>query len=132
MRLITDDRLATITIWQEARNQSQSGKIAIGEVIRRRAALKYNSDGTIAGTVARRYQFSGWNTDDPNRIPSLALDDSDPIVHDCMTAWYKSEHTNITNGAVLYCNLAALKKRPTWARDDKQVAVIDDHTFFVD
>lgn len=132
MRLITDDRLATITIWQEARNQPWEGKVAVGEVIRRRAQRKYNSDGTIAGTVAKPYQFSGWNTNDPNRVPSLLLDDSDSVVHDCLYAWFFSENSNYSKDAVLYCNPRILRNMPAWAKETKRVAIIGDHYFYVD
>jgi cell wall hydrolase len=129
MRLISDDRLGTITIWQEARNQSFEGMCAVGEVIRRREKTKYNSDGTMAGTIGRAWQFSGWNFNDPNFVPSLLLDDTDPVVHDCMRAWYASETTNYSKGAVLYCTRAV---SPPWARADKMVTEIGDHRFFVD
>jgi spore germination cell wall hydrolase CwlJ-like protein len=130
MRLITDDKLGAITVWQEARGEPWEGKLAVAEVIRRRTATKYDSDGTIAGTIGRKAQFSGWNPSDPNFLPSLSLDDQDPVVNECIHAWYQSEHTNHSNGAVLYCNTRI--SNPSWARADKKVAEIGKHSFFVD
>ena len=130
MRLISDDALATLTIWQEARNQTFIGMCAVGEVIRNRMARRYNSDGTVAGTVCRAWQFSGWNTQDPNRVPSLKLDDSDPLVQLCRKAWYTSQATTYAKGAVLYLNKSIADA--TWAKEENKVAVIEDHTFFVD
>lgn len=132
MKLVPDDALAIITIWQEARNQPYLGMVAVGEVIRRRMARRYNSDGTMAGTVCRAWQFSGWNTDDPNRVPSLCLDDADPIVQQCEKAWEHSASSDFSRGAVLYCNLKILPTRQAWAKESKRVAEIGDHTFFAD
>ena len=64
MKLFDDDALAIATIWQEAEGEPYDAKVAVGEVIRERMRRKYNSDGTIAGTVGRRFQFSAFN-DDP-------------------------------------------------------------------
>jgi spore germination cell wall hydrolase CwlJ-like protein len=130
MRLISDDSLAIVTIWQEARNQSYEGKCAVGEVIRKRAATRYNSDGTIVGTVLRRYQFSGWEHGDPNFIPSFRIDDSDPIVKECKEAWLNSVNTNYSLGAVLYYNPQIVTTPPSWATADNFLIRIGDHEFF--
>jgi len=132
MRLISDEALAVLTVWQEARNQSFIGKCAVGEVIRNRMHRHYNSDGTVPGTVCRAWQFSGWNTQDPNRVPSLKLDDNDPMVQECMKAWRTSQATSYARAAVLYLNKSIVDPLPDWARDDKQVAVIGAHTFYLD
>jgi spore germination cell wall hydrolase CwlJ-like protein len=104
----------------------------VGEVIRRRTALKYASDGTIAGTVARRYQFSATVDDKVNNdlfIRGLKIDDDDPVVQDCIKAWHQSQNTNVTNGAVLYCNLDSAS--PSWATPAKCVAKVGNHSFFI-
>ena len=134
MNLISPDILAIITIYQEAAGEPFAGKVAVGEVIRNRMARKYASDGSVAGTIARRFQFSAWNDDAQDNallIRSLKLDDADPIVVQCRQAWYTSAHTQSVNGAVLYCNLAVID-RPAWAKDEKQAAVIGRHTFYRD
>lgn len=131
-RLISDDALAIITIYQEARGESFNGMCAVGEVIRNRMGRKYSSDGTVAGTVCRPYQFSGWNTQDPNRVPSLKLDDADPKVKECAKAWRTSQATTYAMGAVLYCNLAVLPARPDWAKAENHVAKVGSHDFFID
>jgi spore germination cell wall hydrolase CwlJ-like protein len=135
MRLISDTALAAATIWQEARGEPYQGKLAVAEVIRNRMRFKYSSDGTVAGTVARSYQFSGWN-DDPGDnkqlVQSLKLDDDDPVVQECMTAWHDANMngTNVAKGATLYANLNISK--PGWAKASMKVAEIGNHTFFVE
>lgn len=130
--LIPPDALAIATIWQEARGERlYEGRVAVGEVIRNRIRRRYSSDGTVAGTVLRPYQFSGWNTDDPNRIKSMLLNMEDPLVEECARAWHESIQTELTKGAVLYCNLKIIK-RPVWAKPERLLVDIGNHSFFAD
>jgi spore germination cell wall hydrolase CwlJ-like protein len=128
--LVQPDALAVITIWQEARGESYEGKLGVAEVIRNRMQRNYSSDGTVAGTVLKPYQFSAFLPGDPNLIPSFKIDDTDPIVIDCIRAWNESKTTNRTNGAVLYCNLKILERAPNWAIARNKVAEIGEHTFY--
>lgn len=112
MRLIHDDAWGIMTVYQEAAGEPYEGKLAVAEVIRNRAEQKYQSDGTIAGTVLWPLQFSGWNAKDPNRIPAATIDDEMPAVQECMKAWFEAKTTNITQGALLYYNPRLAK--PAW------------------
>jgi len=131
MRFISDYALAIITIWQEARGEPQEGKIAVAEVIRNRMKRKYSSDGSVTDTVLRPYQFSGWNTKDPNRVPSMRIDNKDPVVNDCIEAWLTSEHSDLTGGAVLYLNEKAVDVLPDWVSVSHQTAKIGRHSFYI-
>ena len=130
-RLLSDESLAAITIFMEAEGESFIGKCAVGEVIRNRMHRHYSSDGTVAGTVCRAWQFSGWNTDAKNRIRSLKLDDTDAMVQECLKAWRTSQATSYARSAVLYCNLDIVA-RPDWAKEDKLVTKIGHHSFFLE
>ena len=136
MRLINDDALGAITIWQESRNQRYEGKVAVGEVIRERMRQRFFSDGTVAGTICRPYQFSGWNSADRNRIASLMLDDNDPLARECLLAWQGSKTSSFVKGAIFYLNKAAViaieGRLPKWWDGDADPAsevVIGDHAF---
>lgn len=131
MLLVNDDTWAILTIWQEARGEAHEGRVAVGEVIRSRMKRHYSSDGTAAGTVLRANQFSGWNTQDPNRIKCALLDDSDPLVQDCIAAWKESATSNLTRGAVLYY-ARTMPKPPPWASSPlvKFIVDIGNHRFF--
>lgn len=108
MRLISDEALLVVTIYQEAAGEPFIGKVAVAEVMLRRADLRYQSDGTIAGTVLRPYQFSGWNARSANRIMSVQIDDTDEVVRDCERALTVARtHPGITKGAVIYFNASA-------------------------
>lgn len=135
MRLISDDVLGIATVLQEAEGESFDGKVAVAEVILRRTKERYASDGTVAGTVLAPLQFSGWNSVSPNRVRTVKMDMTDPVVVECAKAWAaaKSGKTNVSCGALLYYNPKAIKSRPDWAAPDKarQVAQVDQHIFFV-
>lgn len=132
-RILSDDALAIITIAQEALGESYEGKLAVAEVIRNRMRTKYSSDGTVAGTVLRAWQFSGWNTDAVGRIRMAKIDGDDKHVDDCVRAWREAQQgSNTVHGSVLYY-APGLVARPSWARPEvaTQVAEIGGHVFFV-
>ena len=131
MRLFSDDAWAVATVWQEARGESMEGKIAVARVIRNRMQIRYSSDGTVPGTVLKSYQFSGWNTQDHNRIPAARLDDDDSVVRQCQEAWRRSATEDAGVGdAVLYYAPQGVVKKPSWAVDENFVAQVDHHVFF--
>jgi len=130
-RLIDDETWATLTIWCEARGEPYEGKLAVAEVIANRMRRKYQSDGTVPGTVLKPWQFSAWNTDDGNRIRAASLEDGQADVAMCRQAWRDVlAGTSVVPKAVLYCNLAIVSHTPGWADPAKLVRVIGRHSFF--
>jgi len=128
VKLFNDDNLATANIWAEARGEPFDGKVAIGEVMRARMNKNYFSNGTLADTVFRPYQFSALNNDNPWRWKMFTLDDSDAVVRECFRAWTISETTDLTKGALLYCNPRSA--HPIWAKPEKLLAEIASHNFY--
>lgn len=134
MRLISEEALAVVTIMQEAAGEPYLGKLAVAEVIRNRMLRKYASDGTVAGTVLRPMQFSGWNAKDPGRIRSVRADSDDSVVKECIRAWNEArDGSNTVHGAVLYYNPSIITDPPDWALPDSatEVAVVGQHHFFI-
>jgi N-acetylmuramoyl-L-alanine amidase len=132
MRLVPDEALAAVTIYQEAEGESYAVKVAVAETIRNRMQRKYSSDGTVAGTVLRRLQFSGWNADAANRIRSLQIDDQNPIVMDCVKAWAAAQSgSDSVPGAVLFY-ATTMKAPPTWALDRNFICQIGKVRFYRD
>ena len=128
MRLIHDDLLGIVCVFQEAEGEPIEGKVAVAEVILRRTQRKYMSDGTVAGTVLRRLQFSGMNSNAPNRTRSFKVDDSDAKVLECVSAWQMAKQGSIlAPGCLHYFNAHIVS--PPWAKDAEVVAVIGNHTF---
>ena len=133
MRLVSDETWAAMTIWQEAQGESYEGKLAVAEVIRNRTRARHMSDGTVPGTCLWPVQFSGWNAIDPTpkyreRIEGAKLDDSDPIVKDCIRAWKEAmAGSDTVKGAMYYFNPHIVK--PAWAREATVLATVGNHVF---
>jgi spore germination cell wall hydrolase CwlJ-like protein len=122
-----------MTIRQEADSEPFAGKVAVAEVIRNRMMTNYHSDGTVEGTVLAPFQFSGWNTQDPNRRRVASLDDADFRTLEAFRAWRTAmEHnTDLAKGANLY---HSVKVVPAWATAPtvKQTTQIGNHVFYKD
>ena len=130
MRLIPDDILGIITVLQEAEGEPFLGKVAVAEVILRRTKHKFASDGTVAGTVLKRLQFSGMNSDSANRVRTFKADDSNPVVKDCIRAWEQAkEGSNLAPGCLHYFNPNLCD--PSWAKGSTIVAEIGNHRFVI-
>ena len=131
MRLISDDALGTLTVWTEAEGEPYETKLGVAEAIRNRARLRVLSDGTIAGTVAKRYQFSAFNDDLADNlrfIRALQLDDGNPVVKECARAWAESASSNSVEGAThFYANTIA---PPSWAPTMEFVAQLGRTKFY--
>lgn len=133
--VIPDKTWAIMTIRQEADGESINGKIAVAEVIRNRMRRHYFSDGTIAGTVLKAYQFSGWNTDDPNRLRIAKMDDSDPLTEQAFKAYNEAfeKESNLVSGSVLYHSIL-MKPFPYWTMHERitKTTIIGRHIFYRD
>jgi len=128
MRLISDYLLGIVTVFQEAEGEPYEGKVAVAEVILRRTKRKYMSDGTVAGTVLRRLQFSGMNSDSANRIRSFKIDTSVPVVDECARAWVEADKGSQLVPDCLHYYAHNIVS-PPWAVGAEVVAVIGNHTF---
>jgi N-acetylmuramoyl-L-alanine amidase len=130
-KLVPDHVWAILTIFQEAEGESFDGKVAVAEVILKRTNQKFFSDGTVAGTCLKPYQFSSWNTASVNRLRACQIDDESQIVKDCIAAWDEAINgSNHTKDALLYLNPKGIADLPTWANPDKYVCTIGRHDFY--
>lgn len=120
--------LAALTIYLEARGESFAGKMAVAAVIRNRMAMKYQSDGTVKGTVLKRKQFQPWN----RQLPLQVLANFNKRrMKDSLLAWrLVQDGRNIVDGAVLFYN-PSIARTPRWARVGQKVATIGGHEFYV-
>jgi len=133
--LVIPDFFAIMTIIQEAESEPLVGQIAVGEVIRKRMRDKIMSDGTLVGTCLAPYQFSGWNTKDPNRIRVAKMTLDNPSVLSAIKAWKLSQFTSNVHGATHYLNpetvIKISGKLPDWASTKNLVTVINRHNFYL-
>jgi cell wall hydrolase len=123
----SDDTLAALTIYLEARGESFAGKMAVAAVIRNRINHKYHSDGTIRGTVLRAKQFEPWIGRSPKEV---RFNPNNRKMQESLLAWkLVQDGRNVVNGAVLFYN-PTLVIAPRWAKVYQKVAKIGGHEFF--
>ncbi len=121
------EALAALTVYYEAAGESFAGKLAVAAVIRNRMKLKYQSDGTVKGTVLKARQFQPWSTRNPYHIP---LDLKKKSMRDSLLAWrLVQDGRNVVDGAVLFYN-PKLVRTPYWAKVSQRVSTIGGHEFY--
>ena len=120
--------LAALTIYLEARGESFAGKMAVAAVIRNRMKMKYQSDGTVKGTVLKRKQFQPWNRQQPHQV---LANFNKQRMKDSLLAWrLVQDGRNIVDGALLFYN-PRIARTPRWAKVGHKVATIGGHEFYV-
>ena len=118
---LSDERLAALTIYLEARGESFAGKLAVAAVIRNRMNARYQSDGTVKGTVLKRLQFQPWNRAKPEDVRYKI---SESRMRDSLLAWQMvQDGRKIVQGALLFYN-PQLVDTPYWATVSHKVASI--------
>ena len=123
----SDETLAALTIYLEARGESFAGKMAVAAVIRNRMNHKYHSDGTVKGTVLRAKQFEPWVRRSPAEV---LFDPGNRKMQESLLAWkLVQDGRDVVGGAVLFYN-PTLVNTPRWAKVNRKVAKIGGHEFF--
>ncbi len=123
----SDDILAALTIYLEARGESFAGKMAVAAVIRNRMNHKYHSDGTVKGTVLRAKQFEPWIARSPKEV---MFNPRNRKMQESLLAWeLVQDGRDVVGGAVLFYN-PTLVNTPRWAEVNRKVAKIGGHEFF--
>jgi len=123
----SDDILAALTIYLEARGESFAGKMAVAAVIRNRMHHKYHSDGTVKGTVLRAKQFEPWIGRSPEEVK---YNPKNRKMRESLLAWkLVQDGRKVVDGAVLFYN-PTLVNTPHWAEVYRKVAKIGGHEFF--
>lgn len=133
---LSDDALAVITIWGEARGEPPEGKAAVASVIKNRMKNRHQSDGTVRGTVLKPKQFSMFNPGDPNlkafqeMIGTITPDSKEAQeLKDIQEIWSQVKKTPLQFDANLY---HAEGVEPSWAKSEKvkPITKIGNHLFY--
>jgi N-acetylmuramoyl-L-alanine amidase len=129
-QLIPEDHLAAMVIRDEAGGEPYEGKVAVAEVVLRRTRSKFQSDGTVTGTLLWPYAFSGLNTTAPHRTALFKVDDEDNTLLECLQAWETAKAgSDLSQGADSYFNPALAQ--PKWAATATHTVDIGAHSFFI-
>lgn len=144
--MVSESDLTTmaLTVWAEARGESEEGQRAVAWVIRNRFDnpgwwSRQRGDGipddTIAAVCRDPWQFSCWNPSDPNRwrldqSATQERDDYQRIKQLCIQVLAESYEDDPTRDSDHYCT-KAVAPHTRWAQGRKPVAVIGNHQFYV-
>jgi N-acetylmuramoyl-L-alanine amidase len=132
----------TRTLWGEARSETLEGKVAVAHVVLNRLKRpgwwsRQRGDGipddSIEAVCRDPWQFSTWNSGDPNRAKLEAVDLGDGAFRDCMLAALLAvtgRAADPTRGSTHYH--ATRIRAPRWARGRSPAVVIGRHLFFND
>ena len=127
-----DLQIAAMTVYMESSGEAEAGQIAVINVLMNR--LKSKRWGyTLAEVCLKAYQFSSWNTKDPNRIRAARLPDDNNLlrrIEQLVSKALAGELPDTTGGALFY--LAPALCDPEWAKRMKRTASIGAHWFFTD
>lgn len=128
---LPDEEVLARTLYGEARGEGINGLQAVANVIMNRVGLGWRGDTTVKGVCLRKYQFSCWLTDDPNREKILAVTDSDLVYNQCVNiacraiAGYLED---LTGDADSYQRIGT---GAYWAKGLDPTATIGHHEFFI-
>lgn len=118
------------TMWGEARGEGARGMQAVGNVVMNRVNAGSWYGASIKDVVTKKYQFSCWNANDPNRAiidaitpQQLALNGTLAIARQVIAGTLP----DITGGATHY---HAKNIKPSWASSTKKTATIGNHIFY--
>lgn len=146
-----DQTLLALCVWSESAGESVLGKQAVAQVILNRMHARYQSDGTVAGTILWPNQFSGfwfsmidgkytrvcWTHDDAlQHADGLLLRAQHQAVWDiCLDVATEALDGSMPcppglETALLYLNPAILPRLPVWASPDKQLCAVGAHMFY--
>lgn len=131
--LVEDWKWVALTVAQESSSEPFEGKVAVAEVIRNRTKTLFFSKGTVGSTILWPYQFSGWNTSDPNRSRVVSYDIGGAVMIDCIHAYTEAfeRNSNVVGNANLY-HAKTLALYPEWTKSDrvKLVKTVGNHIFY--
>lgn len=125
------------TVLGEARNQPREGRTAIAHVAINRATIGFHGASSIPAACLAPFQFSCWNSRDPNCQYIQAATVADPAFADAIQVAQRAmqaDDPDPTKGATHYHTVEAPKGAsewpPRWAQGHEPVATIGDHVFY--
>lgn len=131
---ISDVELLALLVYGEARGEIDLGKNAIARVVVNRLNQWAWYGKSVKEVCLKKYQFSCFNENDPNRAKLLELAEMEqkPTLYNlCLNAAIMALNENskdITNGATHYFNPKIVT--PAWAKNMKKTCTIGNHEFY--
>jgi len=131
--VITDKDIDTLarTIYGEARGESPEGRLLVAFVILNRWKTNYRRKDTIEQVCLDPWQFSCWNSNDPNREKLLAVDMSNQIFRQCYRAAIEAvDADNSLPIKTRHYYAMSMPEPPFWAAGHDPVKIHGHHKFY--
>lgn len=129
---LTDIEVLALTLWGEARGESILGRSAVACVIINRVEANGWYGKNIREVCLKKWQFSCWNGDDPNRSKILNVPSGDKQLKECaVIAELAAQDAlqDFTKGSKHY-HTADIE--PGWSKDLTPVFQLGSHVYFND
>ena len=122
----TDETIAALTVFGEARGEDDLGRRAVAHVLLNRGRVRKHS---LLQVCLQAAQFSCWNVGDPNRAQILRAREEHPHIYDeCLSAFaVATGEDDFTEGATHYCTI---ESSPFWAVGKTPCFTHGNHKFF--
>ena len=127
-----DLEIGAATVFMESSSEGEGGQVAVAWVLVNRMRSGHWGN-TIASVCLAPFQFSSWNTSDPNRKRVALLRDDDPVLVGCQRAMREAldgVSSDPTGNATFY--FADGIDAPGWASAMRPTVKIGKHNFFAD
>ncbi len=121
-----DIDIAVRTIAGEARGEPYIGQVAVGCVILNRWRLGMGK--SLFETCLQPYQFSCWNTKDPNRRYISQMRTSHKVYQTAMRALMEAIEDPLRHGSITHYHNERIT--PDWAKSMVMVIQIGAHKFY--
>lgn len=123
------------TLWGEARGEGSLGMQAVAAVIMNRAAISKKHRNfwwgrTVTEICLKPYQFSCWNTNDPNLEKLRRVDDRDLYFSTALRIARRAISFTLDDPTAGATHYHAAGITPPWAAQAKPCAVLGRHIFY--
>lgn len=122
------------TIYGEARGEFYQGMAAVASVVMNRVFKGGWWGDDVISVCLKPWQFSCWNSKDPNLAIIEEVTDADPIFAQCLKIAKNAVNgllTDQTNGATSYFD-RRMAEAPEWALGMEPCAIIGHHLMYKD
>jgi N-acetylmuramoyl-L-alanine amidase len=120
------------TIYGEARGESLVGKVAVGCVIMNRVKKGGWWGDTIEDVCLKKFQFSCWNSDDPNLEKIKSVSELDPVFVECCTIAALAADELLVDRTYNATHYHTKGIRPGWVSGHESVYETGAHIFYND
>lgn len=124
--------LLMLCIYREARGEPNEAKLGVGWTIKNRIALQNWMGKTYAAVILKPYQFSSFNSGDPNasKFPNPLNDTAYPECLAAAKAAYDGVGIDPTGGATHYYDNSI--SAPKWTEGATKTAMLGRLNFYKD